>query len=276
MRRWSRSLLVTCMMIAGCRHGDWDAMTRPVREAVAASHARRAEALVNRGDDAGAAGAYEAALDHDPNNAALHAEAAKVYARRGQLDFAVGHYQAAVRAESNNAEYALALAETLVRCAENSVDRRERLEAAERAYGHARWLAPERPDIALKYARCLRGLGRFRAAVRMLGEAQRLDPSSSDVHIELASIHHETGDLDAAFVEYGQALKLDPENVTAHNACGFLNLELSRRPDSQRPLARERAIAHFRKSLELNPDQPRICEQLLQFESAFAEAPTGE
>jgi tetratricopeptide (TPR) repeat protein len=265
-----------CLTLAGCRQGGWTAMTRPFNEAVARRHAQQAERLSDRGDEAGAAEAYEAALDHDPQNAVLHAEAAAVYARRGQVDFAVGHYQAAVRADSNNAEYALALAETLMRHAENSVDRRELLKAAERAYAHARWLAPERLDAALGSARCLRQLGRMTEAAQVLREAERLDPSSPAVHIELASIEEEMGNADAALGEYGQALKLDPDNVTAHNACGLLNLEMSRRMGSQRPLARERAVAHFRKSLEVDPNQPRICEHLSQLESTFAEATTTD
>lgn len=272
MRQWSFGLLVACLALSGCRHGDLAAMTRPFHQAAARHHARQADACSIRGDDAGAAMAYETALNHDPHNAAMHANAAATYARRGQLDFAVGHYQAAVRADPNSIEYALALAQTLVRHAAASVDRRERLEAGARAYRHALWLDPARLDASVGLASCYRSLGRSNEAIQTLREAATLDPSSVRVRMELASIHEELGDDDAALTEYAQALRLDPDNVAIHNACGSLNLALSRKSKDRRPLARERAVAHFRKSLDISPDQPSIHALLTQLESPFADA----
>ena len=63
---------------------------------------------------------------------------------------------------------------------------------------------------------------------------------------------------------FNQALRTDNRDSAAHNGCGLVNRALAEAGGARGSLARERAIAHFRRSLQINPHQPQIRSMLEQ------------
>ena len=299
--RWKRRLVLPCTLAtllvfgAGCPRATRN-ITQPVNESLARQDVCTGQALLARSDQEGAIAAFERAVDRDPRNAAAQAELGRLLAAKGDFEGAADHYREALKTDPMNLQYALAPADLLQRQAETSTDRQGVLQAAVRAYAHAHWVDPASVDALAGLGRCLRLLGEFEAATEALCEAIAADPKSASARIELAAIHYLQGDYAEALVEYDRVLEVDPENCTAHNACGVINLRLSRDQGrsgtdvaggspasftgpagaSNLPstIARERAVAHFRKSLQIDPDQPRI-RVLLEALQSSAPAAAG-
>lgn len=253
------AVIVTTMTVfaTGCQHRA-KRLFEPLHHSIARRDVKRGEQMLARADEHGAVEAFESAIARDPKNVVAHAHLGHIHALAGDFSRASTHYRAAVKLAPENRDYALALADSLRHQATTSMDRLRILEAAVRAYSHARRLDPDHFDAALGLAQSYRQLGKLDLAINALRDAGRIDPTAAIVHTELASIYRARSMHGRALSEYRKALKLDPDNLAAHNASGELNAALSRRKETRRPLARERALAHFRKSLQLNPDQPRV------------------
>lgn len=264
---------------SGCQQGDSFKLFDSFNQALVRQDVARGEQLLADQKPDQASAAFEKAVARDPHNAQAHARLGMILVRSGRIEEAVRHYQLAVRNSPQNAEYALALAQALDGLAETAFDRRQVLEAAARAYAHVRWLDPDNLEAAIRLGDCERRLGRFVEAVQSLHEALRLDPSSARAHVDLAAVYEDLGDADSALSEYSVALKFDPDNIAAHNGCGMINAARDRQDGPRRPSAHERALAHLRKSLQLNPDQPNVRAALEQLDASrgdFADAGGSE
>lgn len=249
----------------------------PIHRSLAMHHLHRGERLLANDDPTGAITAFQRAVAHDPKIASAHAQLGRIHAHAGDLEKAVRHYRAAVKAAPDNASHALTLADALQHLATTSMDRAAILRAAVRAYRHALGLGPDSFKGTLGLARCYHELGAFDLAARALLAAGDLDPSAAIIHTELAAIHTARGYPRRALNAYKAALKIDPDDLRAHNGSGEINLALSRRSGSRPPFAREKALAHFRKSLQLSPEQPHIRALLHGLEpsgSAVAQIPS--
>lgn len=152
---------------------------------------------------------------------------------------------------------AIARGKALEQQALDAVNREPLLRAAIRAYAHAQWLDPKNGQATLNIARCHGCLGELQRAADILIELGRTHPSPT-IHRRLAAVYLAGGRHQAALVEYRHLLKLNPEDLLAHNACGDIHLALSGQPGPHQILAREAALAHFRKSLQIDPDQPHV------------------
>lgn len=269
--------LAMVALAGGCQRGDPLGVMDSIHRAVARHEAGRGCELAAGGDEGGAAAAFEKAVSHDPHNALAQANLGRIHAAAGRYEPAVRHFQAAVRSAPDCTEYAFALATCLDKLADTSIDRQRTLEAAVRAYRHVRWLDPHNLEAAIRLGVCLRRSGNYSEAITALREAQSLDHDSAAVHVELAATCEELGDHANALSEYAAALKLDPDNLAAHNATAEINLTLSRQSPDQHPLAERQAIAHLRKSLQIEANQPRIQALLTRLEPSAAKmAAAGE
>ncbi|MBN2562249.1 MAG: tetratricopeptide repeat protein [Phycisphaerae bacterium] len=264
--RLSRAALiaVVAVLASGCQRTTANLLD-PLHRSIARQQVKRAQHSLDKGDHDGAAKALQSATAHDPQNAAAHAELGHFYAEAGKLEEAIHHYRSAVKAAPDKLDHVLDLARTLQRQAATSMDRPEILDAALRAYRHARWLDPDNLDAAVGLGSCYVQLGMFDLALAQLQDAKTIDPTAAVVNTELATLHTERAaayfaeaDYASALAEYRRALDFAPDNCTAHNGCGKVNLQISRQGGPKQLLARERALAHLRKSLQVNPDQPRI------------------
>jgi Tfp pilus assembly protein PilF len=265
-------------LVAGCRAGS-PSLFAPLHRSIARHDVQYGQSLLVEQDATGAGSAFESAVRHDPKNAAAHAELGRLRAAQGHLDQAARCYREAVRLEPDHFDYALALADVLHRQAETSANRDDLLRAAVRAYAHARWVNPRSLPAALGLADCFRKLGEDNAALETLTEAAHLAPDAALIRVEIAQLHHARGDLRAALEEYDRALELDPNIAAAHNGCAVIQLRLAAAPDGATPLARQRAAAHLRKSMQLDPDQPRVAALLRTLEqppAAVSQAPDDQ
>ena len=226
--------------------------------AVAQWYVDRGESRMEAGDATKAQKQFESALGRDEACSRAHARLGQLASGRKDFEQAAEHYRAAMKLDPDSLDYAMNLGEALGELSATSMDRPKHLLAAARAFQHAREIEPRSFAAAFRLGQCYRCLGEDQAAIAILEEAASLDPVSADVQLELASIHEARGDHREALAHYQKVLKLDPNDVNAHNRSAAVNMELARSGGARGLLARQRAMAHLKRSLEINPNQPRL------------------
>ena len=87
--------------------------------------------------------------------------------------------------------------------------------------------------------------------------AIRLDPRLAVAHERLAECRRRQGRLDEALEGFTRALALDGRSADAYCGRGSTEMTLFLK-DSKRGDMRDRAIEDWHRSLELEPDQPRL------------------
>ncbi|MCZ6698901.1 MAG: tetratricopeptide repeat protein [Planctomycetota bacterium] len=245
--------------LAGCQNDT--SIFGPLNRSIARGHIKRGDRLRDNGDFDSASAAYRRAVARDERNADAHARLAAVQCQIGNHESAAEHYAAAVRYDPENSVYARALADALYRASGTAIKRFEILRAAARAYCHASTLDPDSLPIALGLARSYRQLGELDQAIDVLESARRIDPSASLIHLELGAIHDDRFDYKRALAEFNTAVRLDPDDPVAHFHCGAVNLTLADL-DAGNPIYRQRAAAHLRRSIEIDPHQPLVQDML--------------
>jgi len=253
---------------AGCQGGRLT-LFDPLHRAAARAEVRRGERLLVKSKTDEAAAAFRRAVSSDPRCAAAHAQLGKMSASAGDLDGATEHFRAAVKSNPDNVDYALALAEHLRAAAPTSMDPSRTLRAAIRAYRHVRSIDVAQPSAALGLAACYGSFGAQRVALETLREVRRTYRDSAALHCAIAATHTRLNEDKSALAAYGEALRIDPDCIAAHNGAGEINSRLiGAGTGVRRALARERATAHLRRSLELEAEQPRIRALLAGFSAA--------
>jgi len=251
-------------LLSGCRAaphgvGAFDSLH-------ANQHVDEGERLLAEHNAPAAAKSFEAALRLDPRNARANARLGRILAQSGELELAAEHYARAVRSCPTSFEYALALARCYSRQAATSLEKERLLQAAARAYRHAQSLDSTSFSVTLELARCYRHLGETQWAISSLKEAAALNPRAAEVHAELGAIYHRCGDHAASVSEYAIALREDGDNCQYHNGIGRAYMALARAGGSAGARAREQAIAHFRRSLEIDSTQAYVKGMLRRLE----------
>ncbi|HKQ47499.1 MAG TPA: tetratricopeptide repeat protein [Phycisphaerae bacterium] len=259
------SLVLLAALLGGCQIPS--RMTFQNIFQSAEHHVQHGDQLLARGDLDGARKCFASAERCDPNNASALAGLGRVAEKQGQLEEAIAYHGAALKYAPENSTYALALADALRHLAATSLDRRKLLESAIRAYRHTLSLAPDNYVAALGLAQCYRQRGEFDRAVQTLRRAQKIDPSNPQAHTMLAAVYESSQHFDAAMEEYKLALKFDRDDPAVHNSLAALNLAMARSGRENAALARERAAAHCRRSLQLDPDQPSVRMVLAELQS---------
>lgn len=240
------------------------ALVAPVRRTVARQHVSEGERLLDRSRPREARAAFRRAVKADPHNATAHGRLGELFASDGKYERAAQEYRLALRANPNNLDFALGLGNSLRRSAETSMQRSQVYAAAIRAYRYARSLQADNVQAAVGLGISLHRAGAHRRAVETLEEVQRLRPGSTEVHNALAAAYDALGDEEAALRQCAMTLKLDSDNLLAHNRAAQINLRISRRGDAESSVALGRARHHLRRSLRIDPAQPRIRELLIQ------------
>ncbi|MFH1418580.1 MAG: tetratricopeptide repeat protein [Planctomycetota bacterium] len=227
---------------------------------------RRGEQALANGNETDAARLFARAARRDPRSAVAHANLGDIREAAGDHCAAAEHYRAAVRLAPDDSDYAVALADNLRLAADVSLDRRRMLEASARAYRYVRRLQPDHFSAAIHLGTVYRELGRLAQAVRALRDAEQLMPHSAEVHRQLGLTYEAQGKYGAALREFSIVLRTTPEDARVHNACGRINLAMNRKTAGDSTIARERALAHLRKSLQIDADQPGVRSLLAQLE----------
>jgi len=247
---------------AGCQHGS--SLLASLHRAAARAAVRRGDDLLYHGHTDQAVRAYRQAIASDGRNADAHARLGRIRLAEGDTHRAAEQFAGAVRSAPENAAYALSLANARYEAAFTAMDRSAAIGAAARAYRHAASLTPQNVAAFIGLAQCYEQLGDLDAAVHVLAAAREVDENEPTVYTRLGAIHSARLDYERSLKEDETAVRLDPDDPAAHVGCGTVSLALSERhPDNE--MYRERAIAHLRRSLELDPEQPRVRAMLEGF-----------
>lgn len=252
-------------MLVGCAATNQRLM-EPIHKSTASWELKRAEDHAQRGRDESAADAFQRAIRHDPRCAAAHAGLARLRLQQGAMDQAAGSFRSAVKYDPQRFEYAMELADCLRIGAAQHADPRAQLADAIRAYQYAESLDGTRYEPVFGIGVSYRLLGDVDRALDHLRRAIGLNPAAVAPHIEKAAAHFARNEYRNALAEYRQILEIDPNSVAAHNGAGRVNAVLARARGPRGALARERAVAHFRRSLELGTDQADIRKSLAELE----------
>ena len=147
-----------------------------------------------------------------------------------------------------------------------SLDALDALAAAENAYRRALETLPTpTPALLRNLGLNLVRQGKGQEAVPLLQQVADAEPSPESFK-DLGDAYIVEKDYDAALGQYDAALAADAAYVPALNAKGTaFVLQYQRGASLDEPL-RERAVSLWRRSLELQADQPRVKEAIARFE----------
>ena len=204
-----------------------------------------------------AAKSYQEALRLSPNNFGANMNLGLVYLALGDVDNAVKFTEKAAKIKPQSAEAQANLAVAL--------DNRGDYPQAELAYRKAIELAPPTVGVLENYGNNLYAQQKWREALQAFGDAKKLQ--DKPYH------HKRMGDAlalgekyDEALTEYHLALQKNPKYYGALNASArvmMLQYQAGMELDEKK---RDGAIALWKQSLEINPNQAEVKVSLEQWE----------
>ena len=250
------------------------------------------EMYVERGDPSNARGHYETLVRLDPETAENHVRLGYTQELLQQFNEAAQSYLRGLSLDSTSAAGNVGLGRTylaLGRPAEarpyletatrlnpddgqawlnlgRSLDALGALGAAETAYRRALEALPEpTPDLIENLGVNLVNQGRGDEAVPLLERVIERGPTAA-AHKNLGDAHVVERRYDEALTEYDAALALDADYVPALNAKGTTFILQYQQGASLDDALRQRALELWRRSLEIDPEQPRVREAITRFE----------
>jgi tetratricopeptide (TPR) repeat protein len=138
-----------------------------------------------------------------------------------------------------------------------SLDAQGKHYEAIRAYKESLERDNRQPEVLVNLAASYMKQDRLKMARLALEEAARLDAGCAAAHEALGYCLFRLKEFDAARSSYDRALAADPRRPRAHAGIGSIYMLRFLEHGDQIAL-RDRALEHWHRSLELDPDQPRI------------------
>ena len=215
---------------------------------------------VSAGDLEGSIEFFEKAIADRPEESERRESLAKVYYRLERYDEAEKRALEAIELAPQSTSSRMVLYTVYVG--------RGDLERAETVVREARELAPEDPNILRQVAYVAAESGDPAAAIEAYESLVRVDPADSQSWLALAALYARQGDMSKSEKAYEKVVELNPREapqVFFNLGALIMNKEDRDADDTQR------AIASFRKAIELKPDYREAHKQL-----AFALLGTGD
>jgi tetratricopeptide (TPR) repeat protein len=200
-----------------------------------------------------AAASYLRAIKLDPRDWRSCMNLGLVYMSLGDNNAAVEYCQ---RAANLNPLAAVAHANLGV-----AFDARGNVAEAEAAYRKSLTIDPTQTGPAMNLARNLQYRGRTQEAVTVLENLTRAADSAA-VRRRYGDALASAGREADALREYRQSLKLDPRHFPAMNAMASLLITQYRNGLFLDDRKRDEALAMWKQSLQINPDQPKVESQV--------------
>ncbi|MEP6993214.1 MAG: sulfatase-like hydrolase/transferase [Acidobacteriota bacterium] len=193
----------------------------------------KADELLRRGQPRGAAIAFEAALEHDPDNRfALHRSGIALLAL-DQVQKALSRLEKAVRLDPNQPEARWALAQACTRAG--------RHEAATAQWKEVTRLQPRRAEAWANLGSSLGRSGKTREAVLAISHAVELSPGKPELLARLAFAEYGAGQLEEAARHLSAEAQALPAEGFHHSAAlGILLVQLGRTAEARPWLIRSR------------------------------------
>ncbi len=213
--------------------------------------------LLRRGKDA--IQAYLHAVRLRPRNFDAQLNLGVCYKESGALDQAVERFERAIEIDPDRSHAYVNLGATL--------DAQEKHYAAIRAYKEALERDGSQPIVLVNLAQTYMRQGRLKMARAALIQSTRLDPELAAAHQALGYCLFRMKDFDSAEKSYRQALCYDGALPQAHVGLGSIGM-LAYLNEPSRTDRRERALDHWHRALELDPDQPKIRDLIARYQPA--------
>jgi Tfp pilus assembly protein PilF len=238
--------------------------------------------LRDKGDYDAAAKQYERVVELDPYTALNHYNLGLMYHFLNQLQGAAGEYLEALHLKPTDVksnmnlglvytalghpEQGLPYARKAVELDPRSADAAANLgliqdsmhdyAAAESTYRRALELDPDRSEAALNLAGCLAAEKKYKEAIAVYEMVLKTKDSSA-IRQRYGYALLRAGRIDDAIAQFSAAVKLDLHNYQAYNGLGDAYLEQYRASAMLDAKKRSLAVENWKKSLDLNPNQPR-------------------
>ncbi len=200
---------------------------------------------------------YQAAIRLDPKNFGAHMNLGLVYMALGDADNAVKYTDAAAKLNPTSAEAFANLAAAL--------DARGDYVLAEWAYHKSLEAAPFQAGTLLNYANNLMAQHKPREAIAVLDQAMKIEQTPYALKRKGDALAMQNN-LPEAIAEYQLALEKNPKYYGAMNECATVLIQQYKAGMELDVPTRDRALALWRKSLEINPDQPGVKAALQEWE----------
>ncbi len=178
------------------------------------------------------------------------------YFRMGQLDKAEHYCRQAVALDPARPGGWVNLGAVL--------DERGELYPAVQAYKRALELETDQPTVLMNLANVYIKQGRFKAALSNYELAAAMDETSPAAQERLAFCHYHMRDYDAAVAAYGRALALDDRHADSRRGLGVVYMTQYLLDTTQAEL-RDKALAEWTASLEINPNQPDLAQLIAKY-----------
>lgn len=178
------------------------------------------------------------------------------YQEAGELQQAVERFNQAIAIDPDRSHGYVNLGVAL--------DAQEKYYEAIRAYKESLERDSTQPVVLVNLARTYLNQGRLKMARNALRQATRMDPELAVAHEALGYCLFRMREFTAAKASYQQALAYDSRLARAHVGLGSISMLQYLEGDTQVNI-RERALNHWHRSLELNPDQPRIRKLIARY-----------
>ena len=200
--------------------------------------------------------AYLHAVELRPESFDAQLNLGVCYQQAGQLDQAIERYEKAIEVDPVRPHAYVNLGVAL--------DTQGKLYEAVRAYKEALERDSGQPVVLVNLAQAYMKQDRLKIARQALEEAIALDPHLAAAHEAMGYCLFRLREFDAAEQAYQRALACDWHLARAHAGLGSINM-LRYLEDPARREGRDRAIEHWHRSLELDPDQPRIRKLIAEY-----------
>ncbi len=193
--------------------------------------------------------AYAATCALEPENFEPRFRLATAYHETGELEQAVVEYQQALKLRPRDAQ-----AWSNLGAAYDALGRRYE---AIHAYKQSLECDTKQPVVLVNLATVYIHQDRFGPARRVLETAIKQDPNLSVAHERLGYCNWREQHYDEAIENYRKAITLDKENASAQAGLGVVLMTqyLLQPTETSR---RDEAIEAWHRSLEIDPDQPRL------------------
>ncbi|MFB3890503.1 MAG: tetratricopeptide repeat protein [Phycisphaerae bacterium] len=226
-----RQIIAITRRIAASQSSSWSAATGPAVDVDRINRTARfnlAVAVSRLGDFEQAATIYKGLLSDEPENVPAAFNLATLYQAQGKL------------AEARDAWRQV-------------VDRSDAMTAADAAFA------------AAALGQILLDLQEPKQAVEAFVRATKLAPDDPSAWVNLSAARRANGELGLAAAAIRQAIALAPASEDGYERLGGIMLDMYRASQRRQLLAD--ALAAWRKSLEINPNQPALQRQVAQYEA---------
>ena len=144
-----------------------------------------------------------------------------------------------------------------------------------RAYKNSLERDGTQPIVLVNLATTYLKQGRFRLAEIALNKALQMDPHLSMAYERMGHALYRQEKYDQAIDTYERAIRLNPRDAVAYAGLGVVRMR-QLLMDPSRTALRDQAVEQWHRSLELEPQQPKLRKLLAKYQpAAVARAPGG-